>query len=140
MNEHGAALPSTAQFLREVDGISHVVLGPVALLAVRPIANRIGVPTRRLAGFLAAFIAYGGLVLAYSQPGPDQNRACRLFAVATVGNATFLACVIGSFTRNDLTKPGIALHAATAASAVVVGARAVSALRSSQILGERQPE
>ena len=117
---------STVRFLRRVDGISHLVLGPVALGAVRPAARVLGVPERRLAAFLAAFTAYGGVVVACSRPAQDPAR---LFGVVTAGNVAFLICVLTSGVRHRLTRTGLVAHVAVAASAMAVGVRALTASR-----------
>src|SRR3712207_7635459 len=43
---------STALLVRAVDGVAHVALGPLALLATGPLASSWGVPRSRLVWFL----------------------------------------------------------------------------------------
>ena len=52
-----------ARLLRRVDGVPHVVLGPLLLAAVRPLERVTGVPQRTLTAILVPFTAYGAVVV-----------------------------------------------------------------------------
>ena len=116
----------TASLVRAVDGVAHVALGPLALLASGPLASRTGVPRPRLGWFLGGFTAYGLVVLTRARPEEDPTDVLR---AAVVGNTVFVACVTASLVVHDLTPVGRLLHLGSLGSAVLVGASAAHALR-----------
>ena len=116
----------TARLVRAVDGVAHLALGPVALLAAGPLAAGTGVPPARLRWFLGGFTAYGGWVLTCARPEEDPTD---VLVVAVVGNTAFVACVTASLVVHDLTPAGRLLHLGSLGSALLVGGSAAHALR-----------
>jgi hypothetical protein len=116
-----------ATLLRRVDGVPHVVLGPLLLVALAPLERLTGASRGTLAAILVPFTAYGVLVVAGTQePGAPPPRW--LVPLAVTANAA--AVVVGSaaLTRRDLTPLGRLAGGGLAAG----GVRLLLALRASR--------
>ncbi len=100
--------PSEARWLlRNVDGVPHVVLGPLVLLGHKQMADAIGVPRQALLVFAAAFTLYGVVVLVGLRPASVPGW---LMVTAVLGNAAFLMAVMLSNAVHDLTVAGRWAH------------------------------
>jgi hypothetical protein len=108
--------------LHRVDGIPHVVLGPVLLVLAPLLGPALGVPVAALAGFLVAFVGYGALVLVLTS---DGRGAAGLPVLAVKANLACLAAALLAQGAYDLTPLGSVVATLLAGSSAVVAWRVV---------------
>ncbi len=113
-----------AGLLRRVDGVPHIVIGPLLLAALTVLERLTGVSRSTLAKFLVAFTAYGAVVVVatddLSVPPPRW-----LVPLATTANVAAVAVGSAAVARRDLTRLGRLAGGALAAG----GVRMLLALR-----------
>ena len=102
-----AARVTLSRLLRHVDGLPHVVVGPLLLVFTVPLARALGLDAVALMVFLVLLTAYGVVVLwglrAERVPG-------WLAVIAVIANGLFLAAIVTSLAVSDLTSWGRGLH------------------------------
>jgi hypothetical protein len=82
-----------ARLLRRVDGLPHVVLGPLLLAGLRPLERLTGASRGSLAAILVPFTAYGVVVVVGTQNlGSPPPR----WLVPLAVTANIVAVVVGS--------------------------------------------
>ena len=113
-----------ARLLRRVDGVPHVVLGPVLLAAVSPLERVTGVPRGTLTAILVPFTAYGVVVVAATRER-DTSVPSWLVPLAVAANTG--ALVVGSA---GLRHRGLTPWGRVASGGLALGAvRVLQALR-----------
>lgn len=113
--------------LRRVDGVPHVVLGPLLLAALTPLERLTGASRGTLVSILVPFTAYGVGVVAGTQK-PDAPPAQWLVPLAVTANTAAFIVGLAAATRRDLTPLGRLAGAGLAAG----GARLILSLRDSR--------
>ena len=106
-----------AALLRRVDGIPHVVLGPVLLVASAPLARWTGASRSTLAAVLVPFTAYGAAVVA-GTAGQAGSPPRWLVPLAVTANAAAVGAGTVAAVRADLTPLGRVAGAGLAAGGV----------------------
>lgn len=95
----------SALLLLRVDGVPHLVVGPLLMAAVSPIESLTGVPRRTLAAFQTTFTAYGLLVVAGTwrrhTPAPGW-----LMPVAATANSAAVLAGASAMARRDFSLAG----------------------------------
>lgn len=117
-------MDSRATLLRRVDGIPHVVLGPLLLTVLAPLARLTGASRSTLAAILVPFTAYGVVVVAGTQE-LDASPPRWLVPLAVGANTAAVVVGLAAVARRDLTPPGRLAGGGLAAG----GARLLLALR-----------
>lgn len=118
-NRHrGAAL------LRNVDGLPHVIIGPVLLWKREPLERWTGVPKKALTAILLPFTAYGIAVVAGTQR-LDAPSPRWLLPLAVTANSAAIAAGLAAATHGRLTLLGRLAGGGLAAG----GVRVLMALR-----------
>lgn len=113
-----------AALLRNVDGLPHVVLGPVLLMKVEPLERRTGVPRRVLAAVLLPLTAYGLAVVAGTRRLDAPSPRWLLPLAVTANTAAVVAGPV-AVTHRHLTLLGRMAGGGLAAG----GVRVLMALR-----------
>lgn len=105
--------------LRRVDGLPHVVLGPLLLAVLTPLERLTGASRGTLAAILVPFTAYGFVVVAGTQ---DPRAPSPQWLVPLAVTANTAAVVVGfqARTRQDLTPLGRLAGGGLAAGGVCV--------------------
>lgn len=113
------SVPDTrTDLLRRIDGVPHVVLGPLLLAAVVPLERISGVPRRTLATVLVPFTAYGALVVAGTQQRATPTPSW-LIPLGVAANVA--AAVVGSL--------GVTRRASTPVGRVAAAGLAIGGIR-----------
>jgi hypothetical protein len=105
-----------AALLRRVDGVPHVVLGPLLLAAVVPLERLTGVPRGAMTAILVPFTAYGVVVVAATH---KRNSAIPPWLVPLAVVVNIAAVVVGSA---GLTRRGLAPWGRVAGGGLALGA------------------
>lgn len=94
-----------ATLLRRVDGVPHVVLGPLLLAGLTPLERFTGASRGTLAAILVPFTAYGVVVVAGTQK-PGAPSPPWLVPLAVAANTAAVVVGAAAVTRRDLTPLG----------------------------------
>lgn len=100
-----------------IDGIGHLVLGPIALFFLFPLANVLGISALAAFVFFVAFTVYGPVIVLVHSYALDIRP---LWITATVGNALFLVTVALSILVHSLPAVSLVVHLLALASALGV--------------------
>ena len=114
--------------MRRVDGVPHVVLGPLLLAGLTPLEGSTGASRRTLAAILVPFTAYGVAIVKGTQK-PEAPPPQWLVPLAVTANAAAVAVGSAAVTRRGLTPPGRLAGGGLAAG----GAGLIVALRPTRI-------
>jgi hypothetical protein len=107
--------------LRRVDGLAHVVLGPLLLAALAPLERVTGVPRATLTAVLAPFTIYGFVVVAATRKRHASTPPW-LVPLAVAVNASAVAVGSAGLKRRGTTRWGRG-----AAGGLAIGGRARAA-------------
>ena len=91
--------------LRRIDGVPHVILGPLMLAGLTPLERLTGASRRTLAAIVVPFTAYGAVVVAGTQ-GPGAPPPPWLVPVAATANTAAVLVGCAAVTRRRLTPLG----------------------------------
>lgn len=105
--------------LRLVDGVPHVILGPLLLTLLAPLERFTGASRRQLALILVPFTGYGLVVVAATHD-PGAATPQWLIPVALTANTAALVVGAAAMTRRGLTPLGRSAGAGLAAGGVLM--------------------
>lgn len=91
--------------LRHVDGVPHIVLGPMLLAVLTPLERSTGAPRGVLRAILVPFTAYGAAVVVATRD-VEAPLPRWLIPLAITANSAAVVVGMAGLTRRRLTLPG----------------------------------
>lgn len=102
---------------RLADGVAHLILGPIIIIAVAPVSDLLGLPTGPLLVFLLLFTLYGAVVVLGTRRDQVSDQ---MLLLGVAANAVFVVVVAGTALMARPTSVGLAVLLAVMSSGVVV--------------------